>query len=271
MGYDFLHLVPNRTCYLLPLEHFTIFFTRLRREPGKRCGKAGHFDIIKGVGHSEDKGTRQEMNLHKIASFIFVLFTSLCILSYWKQAPYSDVLYFCETGHASQLSDMTAVVSPCPLPSASLRPGCSAILSRRDAWPGSSEQETKRQPEHNDTLVAVSLQVDVRTWAVARPFHQDRLCFPRCRLSVLAVLRLVTSEFKVAASVSEITLSALLLENKRGKHARCLSSKRITPRSLASRFLLLALQAKLSNVATPSCKYGRESGTCDPDTSDVEQ
>lgn len=79
------------------------------------------------------------------------------------------------------------------------------------------------------------------TWAVAQPFHQDRLRFPRCHLSVLAVLMLVTSEFKVAASVSEIILSALLPENTRGKHARCLRSKQITPRSLASRFPLLAL------------------------------
>lgn len=73
----------------------------LRREPGKGCGKAGHFDIIKELGTAKNKGTRQAMNLHKIASFIFVLFKSLCILSYWKQAPYSDFLYFCETGHVS--------------------------------------------------------------------------------------------------------------------------------------------------------------------------
>lgn len=143
MGYNFLHLVPNRTCYLLPLEHFTIFFTRLLRcWGGNQKRDVGKWDILTSsneLGTVKNKGTRQEMNLHKIASFIFVYFKSLCILLYWKQAPYSYFLYFCETGHASSLSGMTAVVSPCPLPSASLKPGCSAILSWRDASPGSIE------------------------------------------------------------------------------------------------------------------------------------
>lgn len=100
MGYDFLHLVPNRTCYLLPLEHFTIFFTRLRREPGKRCGKAGHFDIIKGVGHSVEQRNKTGNESAQNCFFYFCV-KPLCILSYWKQAPYSDVIYFCEIGHAS--------------------------------------------------------------------------------------------------------------------------------------------------------------------------
>lgn len=57
----------------LPSPYSSLGSTMLKRKPGKGCGKAGHFDIIKGVGHSEEQRNKTGNESAQNSSFISVI------------------------------------------------------------------------------------------------------------------------------------------------------------------------------------------------------